>query len=100
MLASLEMMTPIALHFFLLFREMTAKRDDLCHVGDPRLVECFGGVSALPCHDLAPVSLEIVKDPFDGVVGVPKVLFIELFDVRGSDQKNVIFLNGPNFLSE
>ena len=64
-----------------MFCELTAKRDDVFHVGDPRLVECFGGVSVLPCHDLAPVGLEMVKDTFDGVVGIPKVLFIELFGV-------------------
>ena len=67
--------------FFLLFCELTAECDAVCHVGDPHLVEYFGGVSALPCHDLAPVDLEMVKDTFDGVVGIPEVLFIELFDV-------------------
>ena len=67
-----------------------AKRDDVCHVGDLHLVECFGGISALPCHDLAPVGLEMVKDTLDGVVGIPepKVLFIELF--------NVLFFNAVN----
>jgi hypothetical protein len=64
-----------------LFCELTAKCDDVCHVGDPRLVEYIGGISALLCHDLAPVGLEMVKDTFDGVVGVSKVLFIELCDV-------------------
>ena len=71
---------PNHLAFFLLFCELTAKRDDVFHVGDPRLVECFGGVSVLPCHDLAPVGLEMVKDTFDGVVGIPKVLFFNAVD--------------------
>ena len=71
---------PNHLAFFLLFCELRAKRD-VCHVGDPRLVKCFGGVSALPCHDLAPVGLKIVKDTFDGVAGIPKVFFVELFDI-------------------
>jgi hypothetical protein len=30
-----------------------------------------------PCHDLAPVGLEMVEKTFDGVVGVPEVLFVE-----------------------
>jgi hypothetical protein len=68
------------LAFFLLFCELMAKCDDVCHVGDPCLVEGFDGVGALPHHDLASVDLEMVKDPFDGVVGIPEVLFIELFD--------------------
>ena len=72
---------PNRLALFLLFCELTAERDDVCLVGDPRLVECFSGVSALPCHDLAPVGLGMAKNTFDGVVGIPEVLFIELFDV-------------------
>ena len=75
--------------FFLLFCELTAKRDDVCHVGDPRLVECISGVSALLCHD---IGLEMVKDTFDGVVGIPEVLFIELF--------NVLFFNTVDNLLE
>ena len=72
---------PNHLACFLLFCELTAKCDDVCHDGDPHLVKCFGGVSALSWHDLAPVGLEMVKDTFDDVVGITEVLFIELFDV-------------------
>ena len=55
------------------------------------MVECFGCVSALPCHDLAPVGSEMGKDAFDGVVGIPKVLFIELFDVLFFNAVNNLF---------
>jgi hypothetical protein len=50
-LASLEMMTLIVLHFFLLLVELSSKRDDVGHVGQTCLIESFGGVSALPCHE-------------------------------------------------
>jgi hypothetical protein len=76
------------LAFFLLLGELPAKCDDVCHVGYPCLIEGFGGVSAFPCHDLAPVGLEMVENTFDGVVGVPKVLFIEFFDILFLDAVN------------
>ncbi len=84
-MASLEIMTLIALHFFLLLGELPAKCDDVGHVGYPCLIEGFGGISAFPCHDLAPVGSEMVENTFDGVVGVPEVLFIEFFDIQFFD---------------
>ncbi len=69
------------LAFFLLLGELPAKCDDVGHVGYPCLIEGFGGVSAFPCHDLAPVGSEMVENTFDGVVGIPKVLFVEFFDI-------------------
>ncbi len=69
------------LAFFLLLGELPAKCDDVGHVGYPCLIEGFSSVSAFPCHDLAPVGLEMVENTFDGVVGIPKVLFIEFFDM-------------------
>ncbi len=69
------------LAFFLLHGELPAKCDDVGHVGYPCLIEGFGGVSAFPCHDLAPVGLEMVENTFDGAVGVPEVLFVEFFDI-------------------
>ena len=66
------------LAFFLLLVELSSKRDDVCHVGHPCLIESFGGVSAFPCHDLAPVGLEMMENTFDGVVGL---FFIEFFNV-------------------
>ncbi len=69
------------LAIFLLLGELLAKCDDVGHVGYPCLIEGFGGFSAFPCHDLAPVGSEMVENTFDGVVGVPKVLFAEFFDI-------------------
>jgi hypothetical protein len=69
------------LAFFLLLGEMPAKCDDVGHVGYPSLIEGFGGVSAFPCHDLAPVGSEMAENTFDGVVGVPEVLFVEFVDI-------------------
>jgi hypothetical protein len=69
------------LAFFLLLGELLAKCDDVGHVGYPCLIEGFGSVSAFPCHDLAPVGLEMVENTFDGVAGVPSVLFLEFFDI-------------------
>jgi hypothetical protein len=31
--------------------ELSSKRDDVGHVGQTCLIESFGGVSALPCHE-------------------------------------------------
>jgi hypothetical protein len=66
------------LAFFLLLGELPAKCDDVGHVGCPCLIEGFGGISAFPCH---PVGSEMVENTFDGVVGVPEVLFVEFFDI-------------------
>jgi hypothetical protein len=51
------------------------------HVGYPCLTEGFGGVSAFPCHDLAPVGLEMMENFFDCAVGIPEVLFIEFLNI-------------------
>ncbi len=67
------------LAFFLLIGEFPAKYDDVGHTGYPCLIEGFGGISASPCHDLAPVGSEMVENTFDGVVGVPKEFFDILF---------------------
>ena len=61
--------------------ELLSERDDVGHVGHPFLIEGFGGISAFPCHDFAPVGLEIVENTFDGVVGITKIFFVEFFDV-------------------
>ncbi len=67
--------------FFLLFVELASERDDVGHVGHPCLIESFGGVRAFPCHDLAPVGLEMMEYTFDGAVGVTNIFFIEFFGV-------------------
>jgi hypothetical protein len=77
----LEMMTLIALHFFLLLDELPAKCDDVGHVGYPSLIGGFGDVSAFSCHDLAPVGSEMVENTFDGVIVVPEVLFVKFFNI-------------------
>ncbi len=69
------------LAFFLLLGEFPAKCDDAGYVGYPCLIEGFGGISAFPCHDIEPVGSEMVENTFDGVVGIPKVLFVEFFDI-------------------
>ncbi len=51
------------------------------HVGHPCLIEGFGGISAFPCHDLAPVGSEMVENTFDGVVGITEIFFVEFFDI-------------------
>ncbi len=65
----------------LLLGELPSKCDDVGHVEYPCLIEGFGGISAFPCHDFTPVGLEMVDNIFDGVVGIPKVLFVEFFDI-------------------
>jgi hypothetical protein len=68
--------------------ELPTKCDDVGHVGYPCLIEGFGGISAFPCLDLAPVGLEMMENIFDGVVGITKVLFVEFF--------NILFFNAVN----
>ncbi len=65
----------------MLLVELPTKCDDVGHVGYPCLIERFGGISAFPCHDLAPVGSEMMEDIFDGVVGIPEVLFVEFFNI-------------------
>ncbi len=86
------------LAFFLLLGELPAKCDDVGHVGYPCLIESVGGVSAFPCHDLAPVGLEMVENTFDGVVGVPKVLFVEFFDILFFDAVDYALANAGDCL--
>jgi hypothetical protein len=45
-------------------------------------------LSAFPCHDLAPVGLEMVENTFDGVLGVTKIFFVEFFDELFLDAVN------------
>ena len=52
------------LAFFLLLVELVSERDDVGHVGHPCLIESFGGISAFPCHDLAPVGSEMTENTF------------------------------------
>ena len=44
---------------------------------DRRLRWC----QCVPCHDLAPVDLEMLENTFDGAVGVTEIFFVEFFDV-------------------
>ena len=66
---------------FLLLIEMTTECDNVGRAGCPCLIESFSCISAFPCHDLAPVGSEMTENTFDGVVGIPKILFVEFFDV-------------------
>ncbi len=86
-MASLEIMTLIALHFFLLLCELLAKGDDVGHVGYPCLMEGFGHVGAVLGHDLEPVGSEMVQYAFDGTIGIPKVLFIDLTKAKNGSIK-------------
>ncbi len=79
------------LAFFLLLGELPAKCDDVDHVGYPCMIEGFGGISVFPCHDLAPVGSEMVENTFDGVVGIPEVLFVEFFNILFFDAVNDAF---------
>ena len=76
------------LALFLLLVELASECDDVSHVGHPCLMKCFGGLSAFPCHDLAPLGSEMVENTFDCVVCVTKVFFVEFF--------NVLFFNAVN----
>jgi hypothetical protein len=45
------------------------------------MVECLGGISAFFDHHLTPIGAKVCKEGLDHLVGVAKVVFIELLDV-------------------
>ncbi len=69
------------LAFYMLLGELPAKGDNVGHVGYPCRIEGFGCLSAFSGHDLAQAGLKMVQYAFDGVVGIPDVLFVEFFNV-------------------
>ncbi len=45
------------------------------------VIESIGGVHALLVHDIAPVGAEVLEERPDDLIGIAKVVLVELFDV-------------------
>ena len=65
---------------FLKFRQLMTKRDGMSGAGYPCVVECFDGIRALLGHHLAPICAKMFEEGFYHLVGVAKVVFVELLD--------------------
>jgi hypothetical protein len=57
------------------------KRDDMSGAGYPCMVECFGGIRAFLGHHLAPICAKVFEEGLYHLVGIAKVVFVELLDV-------------------
>jgi hypothetical protein len=67
---------------------MMTERDDMSGAGYPCVVECPGGIHAFLGHHLAPMCAKVCKKGLYHLVGIAKVVLIELL--------NVLLLNAVN----
>ncbi len=49
--------------------------------GYPCVVECLGGIHAFFGHHLTPIGAKVCKEGLDRLVGIAKLVFIELLDI-------------------
>jgi hypothetical protein len=57
------------------------KRDDFSGAGYPCVVESFGGICAFLGHHFTPICVKVFKEGLYCLVGIAKVVLIELLDV-------------------
>jgi hypothetical protein len=62
------------------FCQLTTKCDDMSGAGYPCVVECLGGIRAFLGHHLTPIGAKVCKEGLFCLVGVAKVVLIELLD--------------------
>ncbi len=67
--------------FLLKLCKFTTKCDDMSGAGYPCMVEYLGGIRAFFGHHLTPIGAKVCKEGLDCLVGIAKVVFIELLDV-------------------
>jgi hypothetical protein len=63
------------------FHQLTTKRDDMNGAGYPCMVECLGGIRAFLDHHLTPIGAKVCKKGLYCLVGIAKVVLIELLNV-------------------
>ncbi len=63
------------------FCQLMTKRDDMSGAGYTCVVERLCGIRAFFGHYLTPIGAKVSKEGLDCLVGVAKVVFIELLDV-------------------
>jgi hypothetical protein len=69
------------LALLLKLRKLTTKCDDISGAGYPCVVERLGGIRALFGHHLTPIGAKMCKEGLDRLVGIAKVVLIELLGV-------------------
>jgi hypothetical protein len=69
------------LAFLLKHCKLMTKRDDISGAGYPCVVECLSGIHAFFGHPLTPIGAKVCEEGLDCLVGMAKVVFIELLDV-------------------
>jgi hypothetical protein len=62
------------------FRQLTTEHDDMSGAGYPYMVECLGGIHTFLGHHLTPIGAKVCKEGLYCLVGVAKVVLIELLD--------------------
>ncbi len=70
------------------FCQLTPKHDDMSGAGYACVVECLGGIRAFLGHHVTPIGAKVCKEGLYRLVGVAKVVLIELL--------NVLLLNAVN----
>ncbi len=63
------------------FCQLTPKRDDMSGAGYPCVVGHLGGIRAFLCHHLTPIGAKVCEEGLYPLVGVAKVVLIELLIV-------------------
>ncbi len=63
------------------FCQLATKCDDMSGAGYPCVVEPLSGIRAFLGHHLTPIGAKVCKEGLSRLVGVAKVVFIELLDV-------------------
>ncbi len=64
-----------------MFCQLTAERDDMSGAGYPCVVESFSGICAFLGHHLTPICVKVFEEGLYPLVGVAKVVLIELLDI-------------------
>ncbi len=63
------------------FCQLTTEHDDMSKAGYPCVVESFGGIRVFFGHHLTPIFAKVFEEGLYRLVGIAKVVFIELLDV-------------------
>jgi hypothetical protein len=74
--------------FLLKFCQLTTKCDDRSGAGYPCMVERLGGICVFLGHHLTPIGAKVCKERLYPLVGIAKLVLIELL--------NVLLLNAVN----
>ncbi len=63
------------------FCQLTTGCDDMCGAGYPCVVESFSGICSFLGHHLTPICAKVFEEGLYHLVGIAKVVLIELLDI-------------------